>query len=267
MRSFHEIHRQHGDGGLTEGTQRRTLCLKVTQTAPFREVRPRAGVCGPRRKPPRSLPGGISGAFAQLGHFTQCPAAWRAVSPRLPCDCDVTHRRSLRDPRAAGRRARPGAAVPRPPHTRGVPQKCTFPSCRSIKPQLSFYQGDENVHFIGLRCEGHAPGPSREDPSSRIPPLVCRMRLCVTSRPQNASFRRMRFSLPAQTWRRLTEKRILARRTHGKAQSAMTLAAQSCKGAPRNAPPCCRKRKRCRPCRRWPDGGYGKAPASTSKSH
>ena len=119
MRSFHEIHRQHGDGGLTEGTQRRTLCLKVTQTAPFREVRPRAGVCGPRRKPPRSLPGNISGAFAQLGHFSQCPAAWRAVSPRLPCDCDVTQRCSLRDPGVAGRRARPGAAVPRPLMLRG----------------------------------------------------------------------------------------------------------------------------------------------------
>ena len=193
---------QEGCGGCSARGGVDRMRLSVTsrpQTAPFPEVRPRAGVCGPRRKPPRSLPGGISGAFAQLGHFTQCPAAWRAVSPRLPCDCDVTQRRSLRDPRAAGRRARPGAAVPRPPHTRGVSQKCTFPSCRSIKPQLSFHQGDENVHFTGPRCEGHAPGPSREGPSSRAPPPVCRARLSVTSPSQGTFFRRMRFSLPAQT--------------------------------------------------------------------
>ena len=38
------------------------------------------------------------------------------------------------------------------------------------------------------------------------------MRLSVTSNPQNALFRRMRFSSPGQTRRRLTEKRILAGR-------------------------------------------------------
>mgnify|MGYP001682997956 CR=1 FL=1 len=36
------------------------------------------------------------------------------------------------------------------------------------------------------------------------------MRLSVTSNPQNALFRKMRFSSPGQTRRRLTEKRILA---------------------------------------------------------
>ena len=39
-----------------------------------------------------------------------------------------------------------------------------------------------------------------------------RMRLSVTSNPQNALFRKMRFSSPGQTRRRLTEKRILAGR-------------------------------------------------------
>ena len=39
------------------------------------------------------------------------------------------------------------------------------------------------------------------------------------SPPQSALFRRVRFSSPAQTWRRLTEKRILCRRPHGKAHS------------------------------------------------
>ncbi len=38
------------------------------------------------------------------------------------------------------------------------------------------------------------------------------MRLSVTSNPQNALFRKMRFSSPGQTRRRLTEKRILAGR-------------------------------------------------------
>ena len=46
-----------------------------------------------------------------------------------------------------------------------------------------------------------------------------RVRLSVTSQPQNASFRRVRFSLPAQTWSRLTEKRILGAQPHGKAHS------------------------------------------------
>ena len=46
-----------------------------------------------------------------------------------------------------------------------------------------------------------------------------RMRFSVRVRTQNASFRRVRFSSPAQTWRRLTEKRILCRRPHGKAHS------------------------------------------------
>ena len=46
-----------------------------------------------------------------------------------------------------------------------------------------------------------------------------RVRLSVTSQPQNASFRRVRFSLPAQTWSRLTEKRILEGWSHGKAHS------------------------------------------------
>ena len=44
------------------------------------------------------------------------------------------------------------------------------------------------------------------------------MRLSVRVLAQNAPFRRVRFSLPAQTWSRLTEKRTLLRRPHGKAQ-------------------------------------------------
>ena len=46
-----------------------------------------------------------------------------------------------------------------------------------------------------------------------------RMRLSVRVHAQNALFRRVRFSSPGQTWRRLTEKRILQPASHGKAQS------------------------------------------------
>ena len=54
------------------------------------------------------------------------------------------------------------------------------------------------------------------------------MRFPVTSRGQNALFRKMRFSSPAQTRRRLTENRTLAQPAHGKAHSA---AGASRKGA------------------------------------
>ena len=47
-----------------------------------------------------------------------------------------------------------------------------------------------------------------------------RMRLCVSVRGQNALFRKVRFSSPGQTWRHLTEKRILQPAGHGKAHSA-----------------------------------------------
>ena len=47
-----------------------------------------------------------------------------------------------------------------------------------------------------------------------------RMRFSVTTRPQNALFRRIRLSSPGQTWRHLMEKRILLPASHGKAHSA-----------------------------------------------
>ena len=48
----------------------------------------------------------------------------------------------------------------------------------------------------------------------------CKMRFSVRGRTQNALFRRVRFSSPAQTWSHLTQRRILRRRSHVKAQSA-----------------------------------------------
>ena len=48
-----------------------------------------------------------------------------------------------------------------------------------------------------------------------------RMRLSVRVPAQNALFRRVRLSSPGQTWRHLTEKRILSPASHGKARSAV----------------------------------------------
>ena len=59
------------------------------------------------------------------------------------------------------------------------------------------------------------PGPARS---------ACRLRFLVRHTGQNALFRKMRFSLPGQTWRRLTEKRILQPAPHGKAHSARPIA-------------------------------------------
>ena len=47
-----------------------------------------------------------------------------------------------------------------------------------------------------------------------------RMRFSVMPHMQNALFRRVRLSSPGQTWRHLTEKRILLPASHGKAHSA-----------------------------------------------
>ena len=55
-----------------------------------------------------------------------------------------------------------------------------------------------------------------------------RMHFSVTSPAQSALFRRVRFSSPAQTWSHLTQRRILGRRSHVKAQS---VPATSRKGA------------------------------------
>ena len=47
------------------------------------------------------------------------------------------------------------------------------------------------------------------------------MRFSVRAQRQNASFRRMHFSSPGQTWRRLTKKRSLHVEHNGKAQSVV----------------------------------------------
>ena len=53
------------------------------------------------------------------------------------------------------------------------------------------------------------------------------MRFSVRACTQNASFHRMRFSSPAQTWCRLTKKRILRPTTHGKVHSGIVASPKS----------------------------------------
>ena len=62
--------------------------------------------------------------------------------------------------------------------------------------------------------------PNRRAPECAFPSRRDRrMRFSVRVPAQNALFRRVRFSLPGQTWRRLTEKRSLQPASHGKAHS------------------------------------------------
>ena len=67
--------------------------------------------------------------------------------------------------------------------------------------------------------KAHSPtGTSRK--SAFCTPTVTQSASFRESPPQSALFRRVRFSSPAQTRRRLTEKRILQPAPHGKAHSA-----------------------------------------------
>ena len=92
--------------------------------------------------------------------------------------------------------------------------ECAFPYLRkrgAISRRSAFWVGGLTEKRI-LGGWGHGKAHSTCGQSRRV-------RLSVTSQPQNASFRKVRFSLPAQTWSHLTEKRILRRRPHGKAHS------------------------------------------------
>ena len=80
----------------------------------------------------------------------------------------------------------------------------------ALEPKNHSLQVDEVSDSLTSRGLGRAPRN-----------FLAKLRFSVRACTQNASFRRMRFSSPAQTWRRLTEKRILRPTAHGKAQSAI----------------------------------------------
>ena len=67
-------------------------------------------------------------------------------------------------------------------------------------------------------AKAHSGGS--EDPRAHLSVRTSyRMRFSVTCRLQNALFRRVRFFSPGQMRRRLTKRRTLSRRSHGKAHS------------------------------------------------
>ena len=140
--------------------------------------------------------------------FTQLPArppagslsAWPASSS-VALSCQVS-------PRLCSTRYRAGNIVAK---TQGI----VMPTV--VSQRVSVTQQVQSAPFGGA-----APAECAF-PSHR----ARRMRFSVAPRPQNALFRRVRFSSPGQTSGRLTERRTLCRPPHGKAQSVPTTSRKS----------------------------------------
>gem|GEM_PF-2961637 len=103
--------------------------------------------------------------------------------------------------------------------------ECTFPHLRKrgVASRKSALCNLDLTEKRTLRVQPHGkahsvPAAHQKARSARERPP--RLRLYVRRRGQNALFRRVRFSSPAQTWRRLTEKRTLRVKPHGKAHPA-----------------------------------------------
>ena len=135
---------------------------------------------------------------------------WTGDNPRL--------RLLVRAPTPGGCGATPPARL------RGTMENGSTGQTRSSNPPPACGAGCARVRRsrFGVRPHGKAH-------SAR--PVGSRMRFSVTTRPQNAPFRRVRLSSPGQTWRHLTEKRTLVQTPHGKTHSGLI---DSCKGALRD---------------------------------
>ena len=103
--------------------------------------------------------------------------------------------------------------------------ECAFPHLRKrgAASRKSAFCADGLTEKRSLQPAPHgkaqsARWASRE--SAFCTPTVTQSASFRESPPQSALFRRVRLSSPAQTWRRLTEKRSLRPRRHQKAQSA-----------------------------------------------
>ena len=125
---------------------------------------------------------------------------WTGDNPRL--------RLLVRAPTPGGCGATPPARL------RGTMENGSTGQTRSSNPPPACGAGCARVRRsrFGVRPHGKAH-------SAR--PVGSRMRFSVTTRPQNAPFRRMRLSSPGQTWRHLTEKHTLPPAPHGKAHSGL----------------------------------------------
>ena len=93
--------------------------------------------------------------------------------------------------------------------TRQLTEKCILGSSLSRKSTLCA-SGVTKSRILDGRRDGKAHSDRAPHQKTHSACEQSRtMRFSVRACTQNASFRRMRFSSPAQTWRRLTEKRIL----------------------------------------------------------
>ena len=90
--------------------------------------------------------------------------------------------------------------------------ECAFPHLR--KRGVASRKSAVCARALTERCT-LCPGPHGKVHSGKS--AGCRMRFSVRVWSQNALFRRVRFFSPAQTWRRLTERRTLCPGPHGKA--------------------------------------------------
>ena len=103
--------------------------------------------------------------------------------------------------------------------------ECVFPHLgkRGATSRKSAFCADglTEKRILRLRHDGKAHSPTGASRKSAFcTPTVTQSASFRESPPQSALFRRVRFSSPAQTQRRLTEKRILQPAPHGKAHSA-----------------------------------------------
>ena len=81
-------------------------------------------------------------------------------------------------------------------------------NCSAFVPKNHSLQDDEVSDSLTSRGLGRAPRD-----------VLAKLRFSVRTCTQSASFRRMRFFSSGQTWRGLTEKRILQPAPHGKVHS------------------------------------------------
>ena len=108
---------------------------------------------------------------------------------------------------------RPGGVGQPPARLRGTMKNASTGQMRSSNPPPACGAACARVRRSRFGVWPHGKAHSAR-------PVGSRMRFSVTTRPQNAPFRRVRLSSPAQTQCHLTEKRILRLRRDEKAQFA-----------------------------------------------
>ena len=213
--------RPHGSAG-GEGIRRHRMRFSVrsdVQNAPFRRVRfSSPGQTWRRLTEKRSLGVSPSRKSALCPSFSRKGALWPDLltekrTPRSPdrTDCVFPSRCGAREvwgnpPPGCGalwRMAQLGKCA------RATPRQPAGRLARG-STDLGSESGLTERRTLPDRWASECAFPSRRDR---------RMRLSVRVPAQNALFRKMRLSSPGQTWRRLTEKRILQPASHGKAQS------------------------------------------------